>query len=324
MSAFDPRPYLKEIARGKNGARDLTRDQAKELFAAVFAGEVADVALGALLIALRVKGENASELAGMMDALEPHVLRLKLPQRRAQPAIIPTYNGARKLPNLVPLMALLLAREGVPVLLHGAAQEPQRVGTFAILSLLGHPPVTTIAEAEARLEQHLLAAVPVGVLSTALARLLDVRLETGVRNCGHTVAKLLLPGGVPAAAACRLIAVTHPDFMALMREHFSTRPANVFLMRGAEGEPVVRLHAPQPIEQIDPQGESVTHVMGDGDREFELPARDAPATAQWTADVLDGKALAPGALLRQVALVAGHCRSTGASSRQPLKLVSST
>jgi anthranilate phosphoribosyltransferase len=323
MSAFDPRPYLKEIARGKNGARDLTRDQAKELFAAVFAGEVADLALGALLVALRVKGENANELAGMVDALQPHVLPLKLPQRRAQPVIIPTYNGARKLPNLVPLMALLLAREGVPVLLHGAAQEPQRVGSFEILALLGHHPVTMIEEAEARLERHLLAPVPIGVLSLPLERLLDVRLEVGVRNCGHTIAKLLLPGGVPASAACRLIAVTHPDFMALMREHFTARPANAFLMRGAEGEPVVRLHAPQPIEQIDARGQSVTHVMGDGDRQFELPARDAASTAQWTADVLDGKAIAPTALVRQVALIAEHCRSAGAAGRQPLKLVSS-
>ena len=53
---FDPKPYLKELARGKNGARDMTREQARTLFSAVFAGELEDVALGALLVALRVKG----------------------------------------------------------------------------------------------------------------------------------------------------------------------------------------------------------------------------------------------------------------------------
>lgn len=323
MSPFDAKPFLKEIARGKHGARNLTREQAKELFTAIFAGEVAEVALGAILVALRFKGENVDELAGMMDALAPHILPVRFPPRRAQPVLVPTYNGARKLPNLVPLMALLLAREGVPVLLHGAAQEPQRVGTFEVLALLGHHPVTMIEEAEQRLEERLLAPVPVGVLSLPLARLIDVRLQVGVRNCGHSLAKLVLPGGVRASAACRLIALTHPDFMVLLREYFAITAANAFLMRGVEGEPVVRLHAPQPIEQIDAEGRNVTHLLGDGEKDFELPARDAHATAQWTAEVLEGKAIAPSALLRQVALITEHCRAAGAASRQPLKLVAS-
>jgi len=80
---FDPRPYLKELARGKNGARDLTREQSRTLFSAVFAGEVSDVALGALLVAFRVKGETLEELAGMMDALQPHVRPMEMPARRA-------------------------------------------------------------------------------------------------------------------------------------------------------------------------------------------------------------------------------------------------
>ena len=321
MSAFDPRPYLKEIARGKHGARNLTREQARELFAAIFAGQVADIALGAILVALRIKGENAAEIGGMMAALAPHVHPLRFPPCLAQPVLVPTYNGSRKLPNFVPLMALLLAREGVPVVLHGVAQEPQRVGTFEVLALLGHPPVTMIEEAERRLEQHRVAPVPLGVLSLPLARLLEARLHVGVRNSGHTLAKLLLPGGVQPSSACRLVAVTHPDFLALMREYFAATPANAFLMRGVEGEAVVRLHAPQPIEQIDAQGRLVTHLIAESDKEPELPARDAAATAAWTAQVLDGAALAPAALLKQVAIIAAHCREAGAAARAPLKLV---
>ena len=322
--SYDPRPLLKEIARGKHGARNLTRVQARELFAAIFAAEVSEIALGAILVALRVKGECAEELAGMMDAVAKHVKPMRLASRRALPVVLPSYNGARKLANLVPLLALLLAREGVPVLMHGAAQEPQRVGSFEILALLGHAPVATLDEAEERIEDRLLAPMPLAVLAPDLARLIDVRLAVGVRNSGHTIAKLLLPQGVEAAAACRLIAVTHPDFMVLMREHFTAFPANVFLMRGVEGEPIVRLHAPQPIEQIDGAGSLVTHLMGEGEAEPRLPARDAISTALWTREVLDGKVPVPPALARQVALVAAHCKAAGSAARGPLKLVSST
>ena len=323
MTTFDARPYLKELARGQHGARDLTREQARLLFTAVFAGELSDLALGALLVALRVKGESVDELAGMMDALAPHMRPMRLPARRAIPILIPTYNGARKLPNLVPLLALTLARMGVPVLVHGAAQESSRVATFPILGELGYPPLASIADAEESIEERNLAVVPVGVLSPDLGRLIDVRLEVGVRNSGHTLAKLALPGGVGADAACRLVAVTHPDFMKLMREYFLVAPGNAFLMRGVEGEPVVRLHSPQPLEEIATDGPPVTHLITDSEADYPLPSREVQSTAQWTRDVLDGKAPAPLALARQAALLAEHCRRIAAAGRAPLKLVAS-
>ena len=67
---------IKEIGRGKNAARDLHRDDAQALFAAVLAGEVSDLPLGAVLMALRIKGESLDELAGFIDACEasyPHL-----------------------------------------------------------------------------------------------------------------------------------------------------------------------------------------------------------------------------------------------------------
>src|SRR5450631_3365582 len=314
---FDPRPYLKELARGKNGARDLTRTEARTLFSAVFGGEVSDVALGALLVALRVKGETLDELAGMMDALQPHLRPMELPARRATPVLIPSYNGARKIANLVPLLALMLAREDVRVLIHGVHQEAARVGTFEILEMLGHACVGSIDEAEEHMDSRRLAAVPVGVLSPDLAML------TGVRHSGHTLAKLLLPNGVAPGAACRIISVTHPDFLKLLRDYFIASPANVFLMRGVEGEAVVRLHAPQPIEELKVYAAPVTHLIGDGDADFPLPAREAAATAQWTRDVLDGKVRVPAALAREVALIVEHCRTAANAGRPGLKLVSS-
>lgn len=321
MSDFDARPYLKEIARGRHGARDLTREQARTLFAAIFAGEVQDLALGAILAAYRIKGEKAEELAGMMDALAPHVHPLRLPMRRALPVVVPTYNGARKLPNLVPLLALLLAREGIPVVLHGVAHEPQRVSTFDVLERLGHAPAASMAQAEQQLDQASLAALPIAVLSPALARMLDARLVMGLRSTAHTLAKMILPANVGGDAALRLLPVTHPDFQSLMREHFAAFPGHVMLMRGVEGEAVVRLHAPQPIEQMDPAGALVTRLLRDCEAP-PLPARDAEATAQWTQQVLDGKLPAPTAIEQQVSLIADQCREA-ARSRPALKLVSS-
>ena len=320
---LDARPYLKELARGRHGARDLSREQARTLFQAVFAGEVPDVALGALLTALRVKGECLAELQGMMEALSPHVRPFEMPARGAMPVLLPSYNGARKLPNLVPLLALLLAREEVPVLIHGLPAEPSRVGTFEILERLGHAPAPGIVQAEERLELRNLAVLDIHALAPDLARVLDVRAATGVRNSAHTLAKLLLPGGVPANAASRLVAVTHPDFHALMRAYFAESPGNAFLMRGVEGEAVVRLHAPQPIEETRAEGAMIEHLIDEADADYPLPSREAEPTAQWTRDALEGRVPVPVALARQVAIIASHSRSTGEERKPGLRLVKS-
>jgi anthranilate phosphoribosyltransferase len=314
---LDLRPYLKELARGRHGARDMTREQSRLVFEAVFAGEVDPLALGALLVALRVKNESVDELAGMMDALAAHVRPVALPARRPT-LVIPTYNGARKLPNLVPLLVLLLAREGVPVLLHGAAQEPSRVATFEVLAALGHAACESTDAAAQALESSGLAAIPLPVLSPALATLVGHRMTLGVRNSGHTLAKLLLPANAAPAQACRLVAVTHPDFHELMRRYFALVPGNAFLMRGVEGEAVVRLHAPQPIEYIDMTGRAVPHHLPEGSAP-ELPARDAAATATWTREVLDGRRPVPPAIAHQVALFAAHVPA--AAPRPALRIV---
>ena len=152
---------------------------------------------------------------------------------------------------------------------------------------------------------------------------MDARLTLGVRNSGHTIAKLMLPMGVAPSGACRLVAVTHPDFLKLMRDHFVAFPGNAFVMRGVEGEPVVRLREAQPIEEVRADGSTVTHLIGEGETGYALPAREAEATAQWTRDVLEGRSRAPVALARQVALIVQHCRDQGSAGRQPLRLVSS-
>ncbi|RYY93776.1 MAG: DNA-binding protein YbiB, partial [Comamonadaceae bacterium] len=56
--------YLKEIGRGKQGARPLAREQAADLFGQVLDGSVTDLEIGAFCLAMRIKGETAEEMAG--------------------------------------------------------------------------------------------------------------------------------------------------------------------------------------------------------------------------------------------------------------------
>jgi anthranilate phosphoribosyltransferase len=172
--------YIKEIGRGTKGARSLTREQACDLMGQLLDGKVSDLELGGFCIAMRFKGESAEELAGFLDATQQRLPAWPVP---AQPVVvIPSYNGARKLANLTPLLAALLAQQGLPVLVHGCDTENKRLGTEAVWQQLGwqisdHPTALQASDKVWMRTRHLLAP---------LERLLQIRRQMGLRNPAHS------------------------------------------------------------------------------------------------------------------------------------------
>jgi anthranilate phosphoribosyltransferase len=307
--------HLKEIGRGAQGSRALSPQAAAEVMAAVLDGDVTQAEVGAFLMAMRMKGETVDELSGFLDAVHARSLQVssKLPV-----VLIPSYNGSRKLPNLTPLLALWLAREGMPVLVHGPVSEPGRVTTAAVLHDLGLAPISNpsdIARAWSRREP---AFVPTGVLSPKLQALLELRRVIGLRGPGHTVAKMLNP--IQGAPVLRLVNHTHPEFGALMST-WAQRPAvDAMLLRGTEGEPVADPRRQPRIDtwlggllRADLSAPAQEGVL------TELPllprATDAASTAVYVQEVLSGMRPAPPPLARQAALITAawsvlHARQT--------------
>src|SRR5512141_1788615 len=137
--------YIREIGRGKEGARSLTEVQAHDLMSQVLDGRVTDLEVGAFALAMRIKGETIHELAGFLRAAHERCIEI----RPSHPTIVlPSYNGARKLPNLTPLLALLLAQEGAQVLVHGPMSDPGRVCSAEIFRDLGLPFASNADEIE--------------------------------------------------------------------------------------------------------------------------------------------------------------------------------
>ena len=123
--------YIKVIGRGKDGARSIDADQAYDLLSQVLDGRVTDLEVGAFALAMRIKGETVDELDGFVRATLERCT--PLPEAPASGVVVlPTYNGARKLPNLTALLAWHLAKQGVAVLVHGPLKDPTRVTTAEV------------------------------------------------------------------------------------------------------------------------------------------------------------------------------------------------
>ncbi|WP_313174566.1 DNA-binding protein YbiB [Massilia sp.] len=303
----DPFPaarFIKEIGRGVKGARSMSREDAASLYGAMLDGRVSDLELGGILLAMRIKGESVDELAGFMDAAERSFAPLPSPAGEYAPVLIPSYNGARKLANLTPLLALLLAREGVPTLVHGVRTDPGRVTTAEILGEMGLAAAGSSADLQDAFAARRPAFMPIETLAPALAHQLSLRRILGVRNSTHTLVKILQPFEGPAL---RLVSYTHPEYLETLATYFTTAApherGDAFLMRGTEGETVANPHRAQQIDWFH-AGARTLLVERDAptDDLSQVPeARDAAATASWIAAALRGDVPVPRSILNQVA-----------------------
>ncbi len=287
--------YIKEIGRGKDGARSLSREQATDLFGQVLDGAVTDLEVGGFCLAMRIKGETPDEMAGFLDAT--HARLQRTPDNGLTTVVLPSYNGARKLPVLTPLLALLLAREGAAVLVHGTATEDRRVTSEAVFAALGQAARTSVNA----LQAGECAFVPTEVLHPGLKRLLDVRRVVGLRNPAHSLVKLMNPC---AGRALIVGSYTHPEYAVSMAQTFALVGAHALLLRGTEGEPVADARR---TPQMD--------AFRDGERVLLQPAQEgslaalpdlprdisADATASYIRDVLDGRLPVPAPIALQVA-----------------------
>ena len=286
--------YIKEIGRGKDGARALSREQAADLMGRVLDGQVSDLELGAFCLAMRIKGETPAEMAGFLDAT--HARLQRVPDSGQPTVVLPSYNGARKLPVLTPLLALLLARRGAAVVVHGTATEDRRVTSQAVLAGLGVPARTTVGPVAA----GEVAFLPTGLLLPGLQRLLDVRRVVGLRNPGHSLVKLMNPCHGPALVVG---SYTHPEYAVSMADTFALTGTRALLLRGTEGEPVADARRTPRMEAFVDGVRTEVQPPQDGPlaRLPELPTEiDADGTAGWITSVLDGRRSVPEPIALQV------------------------
>ena len=287
--------YIKEIGRGKDGARALSREQAADLLGQVLDGTVTDLEIGAFCLAMRIKGETPEEMAGFLDAV--HQRLNLLPASPAATIVLPSYNGARKLPVLTPLLAALLAREGLSVLIHGTPTESNRVFSSEVLQALGiraQTAIKAIAPGE-------VAFTPTDLLSPALKRLLDVRRVVGLRNPAHSLVKLMNP---VAGKALVVSSYTHPEYAISMAATLELIKANALLLRGTEGEVVADARrAPQMQGFMGGQRQVLQEgFKGSLPSVPDLPNTiEAAITARYIEAVLAGQSPIPPPIAQQVA-----------------------
>lgn len=231
LTAIQLPALIKEIGRGAKGARNLSERDAEQLFAAMLAGDVPDLELGAILLSLRIKGESDDELLGFCRAMQATTHCISPTARPL--VVLPTYNGVRRQPNLLPLLAFLLRDAGLSVLIHGRHDFDNRENPFPLFNACGIHAATSIEHINRDLAETGIALADIELLNPALNRLLALRGRLGLRNPAHTLCKLLDPC---PGQSIRVVNVTHPEYLIRMTALLSAQGGRAMLLRGTEGE----------------------------------------------------------------------------------------
>jgi anthranilate phosphoribosyltransferase len=200
--------FVATLGRGPGRSRALTREEAREAFGMVLAGQADPHQVGAFMMLLRFRGEDADEIAGMVEAGRSAAcgggadLHADLDW--------PSYGAGRTrgAPWFL-LAALALARAGFRVVMHGSNDFSAGMTVTQGLAALGLSPCPDRMTAASALQTQRFAYLPLATLAPEIDRLLGLRRLFGLRSPVNTVARLLNPAEAPAGVD----GVFHPPYI---------------------------------------------------------------------------------------------------------------
>jgi anthranilate phosphoribosyltransferase len=300
------RSTIKAVGTGVRGSRDLSFAEARTALGLLLAGDVSPAQTGAFLVAMRIKGESPTELAGFTQALRDVCEPLRSTSTRTLVACAGAYDGVADAPNLSLAAGVVAASAGAGIVLHcGDDLGPKHGVTVAdVLAALGGPHCPSAAQSVRMLETAGVTVVHAGQALPGWRELAGIRDEIGVRGPMHSAEKLVDYFG----ARRFVIGHTHSSYSERLLGALELLGAERSVaVRGVEGSDMMRpgrpqafepghsLELPQRMEARITRPEPVDRSLG--------PAHRAQRSATLTTELLSGELRGP--LAYTVALNAG-------------------
>ena len=277
------------IKRAIDG-RHLGRDEMYEVFSSVMDGRTSDVQKSALLVALRMKGETADEIAGAAMAMRERVTPLQV-ERDGLVDTCGTGGDGRGTFNISTVAALVAAAAGATVAKHGNRAVSSACGSADVLSSLGVRIDLDAPQMSAVLRQVGIAFLFAPKLHPAMSAVAGVRRELGIRTIFNVLGPLTNPAfarrQVLGVFAARLVDTVAQVLAALGTEH-------ALVVHSNDGLDEISVSAPTRVAEVR-DGEVRTYDIAPEELGLrrhsleELAGGDARTNADIARRVLDGE-----------------------------------
>jgi anthranilate phosphoribosyltransferase len=210
--------------------RDLSVEEAEALMGEIF-NKATDAQIGALLIALRLKGESVSEIAGFAKKMRDSAVRI---HPRVDGTLVDTCGtggDASNTINVSTAAAIVSAACGVPVAKHGNYAISSKCGSANVLAELGLNISPEPAVVQAMIEKIGIGFMLAPAFHPAMKRVGGLRKELGIR----TVFNILGPLTNPAGAKSQVMGVYDPNLCEKLAQVLRTLGAERAMVVYGEG-----------------------------------------------------------------------------------------
>ena len=228
---------------------DLSREEARRVMDTIMSGEATPAQIGGFLVALRLKGETAAEIAGAAEAMRAHVVAVQ-PKRDDLVDTAGTGGDGGKTFNISTAAALVAAAAGAGVAKHGNRSVSSQSGSADVLESLGfHLELSPerIAESIDSLGFGFMFAP---MHHPAMKHAGPVRRELAAR----TVFNVLGPLTNPAGARAQVVGVYSPLLVPVIADVLAQLEARrAFVVHGAGG-----------IDELSPAGPNLVCEVFEG------------------------------------------------------------
>jgi anthranilate phosphoribosyltransferase len=247
---------LARLLDGKN----LTRAEARAVMNEVMAGEATPAQIGGLLVALRIKGETANEIAGCAEAMREHVLAVR-PSRDDLVDTAGTGGDGASTINISTAAALVAAAAGAAVAKHGNRAVSSACGSADVLEALGFRLELPPALIERSIDELGFGFLFAPTHHPAMRHAAPVRRELATR----TVFNVLGPLTNPAGARAQVVGVYAASLVRTIADVLAQLGARrAFVVHGAAG-----------IDELSPAGPNLVCEVVEGRvREREIDPLD--------------------------------------------------
>jgi anthranilate phosphoribosyltransferase len=182
--------------------QDLSADEMAATIGRIMDGLATPAQIGALLLALRMKGETVDEVVGAATAMRARAMKLRVPAGVVVDTC-GTGGDGRGTINVSTIAALVVAAAGVRVAKHGNRAQSSRSGSADVLEALGVDVAAPVEVVERCLDEVGIGFLFAPAFHGATRHASAARKEIGVR----TIFNLLGPLTNPAGARHQLIGV---------------------------------------------------------------------------------------------------------------------
>ncbi|MGD9638687.1 MAG: anthranilate phosphoribosyltransferase [Alphaproteobacteria bacterium] len=269
--------------------KDLTENDAENIFSLIMSGDVSQIKMAALLMGLRVKGETVEEITGATRAMRQKALTISAPDDAIDTCGTGGDNSGTY--NISTAAAIVIAACGVPVAKHGNKALSSKSGSADVLNALGLNLGADIAILQKSLKEANICFMMAPNHHSAMKYVAPVRTELKTR----TIFNLLGPLANPAQTKRQIVGV--------FAKHWVEPVAAVLGKLGSKQAWVV--HGEDGLDEITTTGKTFVTEYKDGKiKNFEinpldygfklvssndLKGGDAAYNAQAILDIFSGK-----------------------------------